>query len=449
MPELDPIRDGAPDSNACEEYNALSRRRFMLWSGAATAAAFTTPLWFPRVTFARFPSSRDVIVSVFLRGACDGLTMCVPYGDAAYYTARPSANAATPGIGVPPPGSVNGCTDLNGFFGLPPGMANLYPIYQAGHLAIVHATGSTDPSRSHFDAQKFMEVGKPADPNIFTGWLGRHIASVNPADPTATVRAIGIGYQMPLTLAGSLKGVPVPDLSTYNITGSSATRTARLGSISSQYATQLDPVKTASANTLATIAAMSTVGAGSYVPPTTTFPYPPTSGTGRSTFALALKQTAALIRADIGVEAVAIDKSGWDTHSAQGVVAGTMHTNMLDLANTLRAFYEDVAIDAGRNVTIVVMSEFGRRVAQNASLGTDHGHGNVMLVIGRKINGGQVVTQWPGLGAGQLYQNLDLNVTIDFRDILAEIVNKRLENGNLANVFPGYTPTFRNIAVAG
>ncbi len=438
------------DPNACQEYNQLSRRQFVLWSGAATAAAVTMPAWMPRVVFARDFVTRDVIVSIFLRGAADGLTLCVPYGDPGYYVNRPSVNNASPGLGVPPPNTANGCTDLNGFFGLAPAMANLAPIYAAGHLAIVHATGSTDSSRSHFDAQKYMEIGKPADQTLFTGWLGRHIASVSPADATAAVRAIGIGYQLPLTLQGGVKGVPVPDLANYQLQGASGTRTARQNWLNSAYGITQNPVRAAATNTAATITTMATVGAGSYVPPTNTFPYPATTGTGASSFSKALKQTAALIRANVGVEAVAIDKSGWDTHSAQGVIgAGSMAVTMADLANSLRAFYEDVIISGNKNVTVVVMSEFGRRVAQNASLGTDHGHGNCMFVIGKKINGGQVISNWPGLSAGQLYQNLDLNVTIDFRDILAEIVQDRLENVNLATVFPGYTPTFRNIAVAG
>ncbi len=437
-------------SHACDEYNRLSRRQFVLWSGAATAAAITAPAWMPRVVFARDFTTRDVIVTIFLRGAADGLTLCVPYGDAAYYTNRPLATATVnPGLGVPPPGSASGCTDLNGFFGLPPGMAALAPLYTAGHLAIVHASGSTDSSRSHFDAQKYMEVGKPADQSIFTGWLGRHIASVSPADPSAAVRAIGIGYQLQLALAGSIKGVPVPDLANYQLQGSSTTRTARQNWLNSAYASVPNPVKAAAANTAATITAMTTVGAATYVPPAGTFAYPPTTGNGASSFSKAMKQTAALIRANIGVEAVAIDKSGWDTHSAQGVLTGSMALTMADLANTLRAFYEDVIINGNKNVTVVVMSEFGRRVAQNASIGTDHGHGNAMFVIGRKINGGQMYGTWPGLGAGQLYQNLDLQVTTDFRDILAEIVQDRLENANLATVFPGYTPTFRNICTSG
>ncbi len=437
------------ESRGCDEYNRLSRRQFVLWSGAATAAAVTAPAWMPRVAFARDFTTRDVIVSIFLRGAADGLTLCVPFGDPAYYTNRPSVNASTPGIGVPMPGDPNGCTNLNGYFGLPPAMASLAPIYIAGHLAIVHASGSTDSSRSHFDAQKYMEVGKPADQTIFTGWLGRHVASVNPADPTAAVRAIGIGYQLQLQLVGASKGVPVPDLANYQLQGSSSTRTARQNWLNTTYAGVANPVKNAATNTAATIAAMAAVGAGSYVPPSNTFPYPATTGTNASSFSKALKQTAALIRGNIGVEAVAIDKGGWDTHSAQGVVAGSMAGTMQDLANSIRAFYEDVIIQGNNNVTIVIMSEFGRRVAQNASLGTDHGHGNAMFVIGKKINGGQVYGTWPGLGAGQLYQNLDLQVTTDFRDILAEIVQDRLENSNLSTVFPGYTPTFRNICVAG
>ena len=180
-----------PECNGCDEYKRLSRRSFMAMSGA-TAAALTIPAWMPRVSFAADFSHRDVIVSIFLRGAADGLTLCVPYGDAGYYAARPH-------LGVLPPGSTNGCTDLNGFFGFPPAMSPLAAPYLAGHLAVVHATGSTDSSRSHFDAQKYMELGKPNDASIFTGWLGRHIATVNPAVAAATVRAIGIGYQLQLS----------------------------------------------------------------------------------------------------------------------------------------------------------------------------------------------------------------------------------------------------------
>jgi uncharacterized protein (DUF1501 family) len=435
------------DPHACQEYNRLSRRQFVAWTSAAAAAAASAPAWMPRVSFARaFVSGRDVIVSIYLRGGADGLTLVPPYGDAAYYTNRPTIAIAPPSASDP-----NSCVQLanNGFFGLAPGMAALAPIFAAGDLAIIHAAGSADPSRSHFDAQRFMEVGKPADPTLLTGWLGRHIMSVSPADPLAQVRAIGIGYQLQLTLGGAPLGVPVPDLATYTLSGSSTTRAARRTWLTNSYNATVDPLKAAARNTQATIDALAAVNAGAYVPPSGTFPYPATTGTGASSFAKALKQTAALIRADIGVEAVAIDKGNWDLHSALGPVTGTMATNMLDLANSLRAFYEDVMVSGNKPVTVVIMSEFGRRVAENGSRGVDHGHGNVMFVMGRQINGGQVYGPWPGLGAGQLYQNLDLAVTTDYRDILAEIVQKRLQNPSLQTVFPAYTPTFRNIARVG
>ncbi len=421
------------DCNACAEYNRLSRRQFLAWSGIAGAAAAAAPAWLPRVSFARdYISGRDVIVSIYLRGGADGLTLCVPFGDPAYYALRPT-------LAVPPPGaSTNPAINLNGYFGLPPAMAPLLEPYAAGRLAIVHATGSTDPSRSHFDAQRFMELGKPADPTIFTGWLGRHLISANPADPQALVRAIGIGFQLQTQLLGGPKSLPVPNLASYGLSGPSGTRTARLNYLNGIYGGGLDPLKTAAFNTYQTVALLAQIGFSTYTPQGgATY--------SNSTFQQQLRTTAALIKADVGVEAVVIDhKGGWDTHSAQGNFTGTMANLMTDLSTGLVAFFRDV-IAQGHNVTVVVMSEFGRRPAENASLGSDHGHGNVMFLMGNHINGNRVITNWPTLS--NLYQNLDLHVTIDYRDILAEIVQARLGNLNLASVFPGYTPTFRGVTV--
>lgn len=428
------------DTNAqtcgCNEYNQLSRRRFIGWSAAGAAAALTAPAWLPRVSFASsYVSGRDIIVCIYLRGGADGMTLCAPYGDPLYASKRPT-------LAIAPPGAANGATDLNGFFGFPPAMVPLVTPYINGHLLAIHATGSTDPTRSHFDAQKFMENGKPNDPNLFTGWLGRHIATAPPFDPAAAARAIGIGYQLQLSLAGAPKGVPVPDLASFTLTGSSSSRAARLAWIQDGHNRVPDPLKSAATNTMTTINALGTVNAGAYVP-IAGVTYPNTS------FGKALKQTAALVKADIGVEAVAIDRGNWDTHSAQGNITGTMAGNMTDLAQALRAFYDDVVIGGpagGYPVTLVIMSEFGRRVQENASFGLDHGHGNVMFAMGKKIVGGQVLTNWPGLS--NLDQG-DLRVTIDYRDILAEIVQKRLGNSNLAAVFPNYTPTVRNVALVG
>lgn len=427
---------GTSDPNACAEYNRLSRRRFLGWSAASAAAAM--PAWMPRVTFASsFVAGRDILVSIYLRGGADGLTLCVPYGDPQYYVRRPT-------LAIQPPGTTNGALNLDGYFGFAPAMQPLITPYQNGHLLVVHATGSTDPTRSHFDAQKYMELGKAQDPFLFTGWLGRHIATSPPHDPTAAARAIGINFQLQLTLAGAPKAVPVPDLGNYQLSGSGTSRPGRTSWLADMHNRVPDPLKAAARNTMATINAMTTVNANGYTPIAgVTYP---TSSFGKS-----LKQTAALIKADLGVEAVAIDRGNWDTHSNQGNITGTMAGNMSDLAASLRAFYDDVVVGGpagGYPVTVVIMSEFGRRVAENGSAGTDHGHGNVMFAMGRRINGNRVLTQWPTLG--NLYQNLDLQVTIDYRDVLAEIIDRRLANGNnLSAIFPGFTPTFRGVATAG
>ncbi len=399
-----------PDCHACPEYNELSRREFLA-RGTAAAAVLAVPAWLPHVAYAQTEdTSRDVIVSVFLRGGADGLSLVVPYAENAYYTLRPT-------IAVPRPDSTstNRVLDLNGFFGLPPAMTSLLPAYQAGHLLIVHATGSTDPTRSHFDAQAFMEVGVPGVRDIETGWLGRHLASKPPMKPDAALRALAFNYGLPLMLAGAPDTLPIPNPANFGLSGSSSTSSQRLAWLGTSFAGERDPLKSSALNTQRTITQLAAIGISGYqasggvVYPT-------------SSFGTALRSTAALIRADVGVEAVQIDVGGWDTHNAQGPVTGGM-------ANTMR------------------MSEFGRKAQENGSQGTDHGHGNVMFVLGGSATGGRVLTQWPGLSTAQLYQGQDLQVTIDYRDILAEIVSRRLGNAQLDVVFPGYTPTFRGAVV--
>ena len=424
------------DCIACPEYNDLSRRAFIARTTAA-AAVLAAPAWLPRVTYAQSEdTTRDVIVSIFLRGGADGMSLVVPYAENAYYTLRPT-------IAIPRPdsSSTNKVADLNGFFGLAPSMASLLPAYRAGQLLIVHATGSTDPTRSHFDAQAFMEIGIPGERGIETGWLGRHLASKPPMKPNAALRALAFNYGLPLMLAGGPDTLPIPDPSNFGIAGTSSTRAARLNWLSAAFAGQPDPLKTSAQNTQRTITQLSAINIGAYAPAGGAV-YP--SGS----FASALRSTAALIRADVGVEAVQIDVGGWDTHSAQGPVTGGMANTMRGLADALAAFHADM-VGASRigRLTVVTMSEFGRKAQENGSQGTDHGHGNVMLVMGGSVAGGQVMTIWPGLQPTQLYQQQDLQVTIDYRDILAEIVTRRLGNNQLDVVFPGYTPTFRGAVV--
>jgi len=426
-----------PQANACgcSEYLALSRRGFLAAS-SMTAIAAAVPAWLPRVTFAKDyrSSMRDVIISIYLRGASDGLSMCVPYAENAYYTLRPNIAVARPDSG-----QANRCTDLNGFFGLPPAMLPLLPAYQAGRLCIVHACGSTDPSRSHFDAQQFMEVGKPADPMLVTGWLGRHLANIPPLTPGAVLRGVGLNTGLARTLVGGPNTLPIPNLSGFNLAGAQGSRNARRVVINGMYQGTVDPLRAAGLTTLQTIDALQTINFSTYAPSGgATYP---TSNLGQS-----LKSVAALLKAQIGVEAVAIDISGWDTHVNQGVVGGTMATLMAELAQVLSAFDTDLTSGATQpSYVAVTMSEFGRRAMENGSIGTDHGHGNCMLVLGPGVQGGRVVSQWPGLAPGQLFEGMDLAVTIDFRDVLAEICQRRLGAPDLSVVFPDFVPTFRNI----
>ena len=325
---------------ACDEYRRLSRREFMA-RGTATAVALSVPAWLPRVTYAQSASSSDVLISIFLRGGADGLSLVPPFGDPSYYALRPT-------LAIPPPGSAaNPALNLDGFFGLPPAMAALLPVYQGGQLLIVHASGSTDPSRSHFDAQFFMEIGKPGDLNVVTGWLGRHLASRPPAKVDAALRGIGFNYGLPQTLVGAPDTLPIPDPANFGLSGNSSTRTQRLTWLGNAYQVERDPLKTAALNTQRTITTLSTLNINGYVPAGGAV-YPGGS------FGTALRSTAALIRADMGVEAVQIDLGGWDTHSQQGPINGGMAVNMQQFAQAIAAFYVDmVYANKINNVTLV------------------------------------------------------------------------------------------------
>ena len=428
-----------PDRHACAEYNELSRREFLARSTAA-AVVLASPAWLPQVAYAQAEDiSRDVIVSVFLRGGADGLSLVVPYAEPSYYTLRPTIAVARPdSTGT---AAANRAVNLDGFFGLAPAMGALLPAYQAGHLLVIHAAGSTDPTRSHFDAQAFMEVGVPGARDIETGWLGRHLASKPPMKPNAALRGVAFNYGLPRMLAGAPDTLPIPNPASFGLSGSSSSSSARLAWLGTSFAGQLDPLRASALNTQRTITQLSAIGISTYQPSGGTV-YP------TSSFGTALRSTAALIRADVGVEAVQIDVGGWDTHNAQGPVTGGMANTMRGLADAVAAFHADMVGSSriGR-LTLVVMSEFGRRAMENGSQGTDHGHGNVMFVLGGSASGGRVLTQWPGLNAQQLYQGQDLQVTIDYRDILAEIVSRRLGNSQLDVVFPGYVPTFRGAVV--
>ncbi|MBC7897218.1 MAG: DUF1501 domain-containing protein, partial [Cytophagaceae bacterium] len=414
------------DACACDEYNELtSRRDFLGTAGGMSGAAlfaFAYPEWLPKVSFAQsYAGERDIIVSIFLRGGADGLSLVAPFGDPLYYTGRPT-------IAIPRPDSTsaNRAIALDNFFGFPQSMRFLMPAYQAGNLLVVHGAGLTYNTRSHFDAQHFIELGKANDSTVNTGWLGRHLATTSPLKNTASLRAITIADGLAETLKGSPKALPIADPSNYGISGSTNTRAERQAWLSAEWGESIDPAKTAAADALNTINMLRNLNVGGYQPANGAV-YPNT-GLGRG-----LRNSAALIKADIGVEAVHLDIGGWDTHTQQDPIGGSMSQTMTQLSGALGAFWQDcIATGLTQNVTVVVVSEFGRNVRENGSRGTDHGRGTAMFAMGRGINGGRVLPNtWRPLAQENLVDRQDLPVSIDPRAVLAEMVQHRLGNANL------------------
>jgi len=417
----------------CQEYNELSRRQFV-GAAAGLSAMAVFPDWLPKIVMAKnYASNRDIIVSVFMRGGADGLSLCVPFADANYYASRTT-------IAIPRPDSTsaNKGINLDNFFMFPQAMLGLVPAYTGADLLIVHAAGQTNNSRSHFDAQRYMEVGKPVDPALVTGWLGRHLASIPPIKIDAPLRALGISNGLQKTLVGAPKTLPIADPANYSIGGSGTTQAARLAFMKGDYASADEPVHSAALDATNTVDLLKSVAFSTYKPANSAV-YP------NSSFGRALKSVATLIKADVGIEAAQVDVGGWDTHSGQDPIAGSMFRTMQDFANSLGAFYADV-ITTGYSVTVVAFSEFGRNVRENGSAGTDHGRASALFAMGKGIAGGRVlVKNWPGLAKENLDSGQDLKVTIDYRDVLSEIVQNRLGNTNLGFIFPTWTPTMLGV----
>ncbi|MAB78656.1 MAG: hypothetical protein CMJ89_04810 [Planctomycetes bacterium] len=413
--------------------NGFSRRQVLAVSSAAAASTlFTTRASASPRAFLGNAGGNDVFVQIFLRGGMDGLTTVVPYGEVDLYNARPT-------LAVPPPGQTNAAVDLDGFFGLAPSAAPLMTPYQNGHLAFVHAAGSPDPTRSHFDAFAHMEFGGPNLPpgTVQDGWLSRYLDQVAGPD-TGVLRGIGAGDLLPLTLAGAPKTLPIADFANFAFPGNPATVVARVQKLTSMYAATPAPVGPAALNTFDAIDLMATIDFAGYAP-SNGAQYPNTQLGSR------LREIAALIKADIGVETINVDFHSWDLHAQLGPLDGNMAIMLDELSRSLEAFYLDMGsgIDG---VSLVCLSEFGRRVEENSSLGLDHGHGAVMILMGGHIQGGQVFADWPGLAPAQLDQG-DLAVTIDYRDILGEILTRRLGATDLTTIFPQHSFTTYGVTV--
>ena len=411
-----------------------TRRLFLKSSGLAMFGVGAAPMWLARAAEGSSPRKK-VLVAVFQRGAVDGLNVVVPFGEKNYYALRPTIAIPAPKTGTEP-AVVNTAIDLDGFFGLHPALAPLKPIYDANKLAIVHAVGSPDPTRSHFDAQDYMESGTPGRKATTDGWLNR---ALPPSTDTrkSPVRAVSLGPSLSRALRGRNEAVAINNLNEFKVSDADGATT-----FENMYASTLDKVLSGTGReTFDAVKLMQSIQAQ---------PYAPAGGAkypgGR--LGQSLMQIARLIKADVGLEVAFTDVGGWDTHVnevGQTPGAGQLANLLGNFGQALAAFYRDLG-DRMEDVAVVTMSEFGRTARENGNRGTDHGHANVMFAFGGAIRGGKVYGEWPGLAPEQLHENRDLALTTDFRDVLGELVAKHLGNGQLAGVFPEYTqPKFRGL----
>jgi len=415
--------------HGCEEYRRLSRRQF-LGRAALTAGVLGAAPWMPRVVRAQGAGGppRDVLVYIFLRGGIDSLSVVVPYGDGELYVQRP-----TLAVGPPGPG---GALDLDGFFGLNPVAAPLLPAFAAGRLAFVHALGTNDHTRSHFDAFKKVEQGVPGQPLgiVHDGWLARHLQLVPPL-ASGPLRGAALRSTLPITLTGAPRTLPVSVPAEFIFPGAQATKAARKAAIAAMYGPGPAPIGPAAIDTLGSIELLG--GIDFDAPPQHGASYPDTI------FGRALQACATIVRADVGVEALQVDLDGFDHHNEEGPLDGDLALLLDELSHSLAAFDQDLGTLMD-GVTLVAHSEFGRRVEENASLGADHGFAGMAFVLGGHVNGGQVHGTWPGLTPAAQVDG-DLAVTTDLRDVLGEVLAKRLAATDLATIFPGHVVQFPGV----
>lgn len=394
---------------------------------AAAYAHRAWPAWMPRMAFS--DSLRgDLLVVVFLRGAADALNMLVPHGEEAYYRQRPTLSIRRPDDARAR--SDQRVIDLDGSFGLHPALAPLLPIWQEGDLALVHACGAPDESRSHFKAMELMERGVESVQGVASGWINRHLATLDTGNGSP-LRAVGLGEAAQRSLQGAIPVTALRSISQFHLAGDRRVEGMMQAGLSSLYRPG-DPLGVLGQETLRILEVLSELSPERYRPAGSAS-YPD------SDFGSGLQQIAMLVRAEVGLEVAAIDLGGWDTHFAQGTTDGHMPGLMADLAGGLGALYADLA-DFRSRLTVVVMTEFGRRVKENASLGTDHGHGGMMLLMGGNVVGGRVLGEWPGIEPELLFGPGDLAVTTDYRDVLAEVCQLRLGNPATTEIFPDYQP---------
>ncbi len=400
---------------------SITRRVFVRNSALAVVGTSIIPTFLTRAAFgATEAGSRNKrLVVIFQRGAADGLNIVVPHGEREYYSVRPSINIPRKDV-----------IDLDGFFGLHPAMSPFKSIWDQGHLAIVHAAGSPDTTRSHFDAQDYMESGTPGIKATEDGWLNRTLHGL-PAEPgKAAFRAIAMGPSLPRILFGGEPAVAINNINEFGVGGRNTNSPAG-NTFEAMYAGSVDSVLHGSGQeTFEAVKMLKAADPGKYTPaPGANYP--------RGRFGDSLRQLAQLIKANLGVQVAFADIGGWDHHVNEGSTQGQLANVLGDFSQSLAAFWTDLG-DLGEDTVVVTMSEFGRTARENGNRGTDHGHANVMFVMGGPVKGGKVCGRWPGLEQSQLYEGRDLAVTTDFRLVLAEAIERHLGNSHLGLVFPGF-----------
>jgi uncharacterized protein (DUF1501 family) len=402
----------------------FSRRVFMKSGGLALVTLGFAPAFLARTVEAAGSVRRKILITIFQRGAVDGLNMVVPFGEKAYYQSRPS-------IAVPQPNAADGAVDLDGFFGLHPRLGALKPLWDSRQLAIVHATGSPDGTRSHFDAQDYMESGTPGVKSTQDGWLNRILHAREHADATP-FRAVALAAQLPRSLQGVEPALAVSQIGQFGIRAGQASDMVQ-ASFESEYAAAADSVLNRTGGQAFDAVKMLKSADPSKYQPENGADYP------RSAYGDALRQVAQLVKADVGLEIAFAEAGGWDTHVNQGASVGQLAGRLNDFGQGIAALARDLG-DRMDDVVILTMSEFGRAVAENGNRGTDHGHGNAMFIVGgHNVKGGRVYGRWPGLAPEQRYEGRDLAVTTDFRGVFTEVVRAHLGVADTRTIFPGFS----------
>ncbi len=399
---------------------SITRRVFLRNGALAVVGTTAIPAFLTRAAYgvADSGAQNKRLVVIFQRGAADGLNIVVPHGEPAYYAMRPSINIPR-----------NAVIDLDGFFGLHPSLSAFQPLWNQRHLAIVHAAGSPDPSRSHFDAQDFMESGTPGVKATEDGWLNRTLHALPTSADKSAFRAIAMGPSLPRILSGSERAVAMNNINDFGVGGRNPNPTAN--TFEAMYEQSVDSVLHGTGQETFDAVKMLRSADPSKYKSAAGADYP------RGRFGDSLKQLAQLVKADLGVQVAFADIGGWDHHVNEGSTQGQIANVLHEFSQSLAAFWVDLG-DLAEDTIVVTMSEFGRTARENGNRGTDHGHANVMFVLGGPVKGGKVYGRWPGLDQSQLYEGRDLALTTDFRQVLAEAVSHHLGNTDLARVFPDF-----------